>query len=64
MEKVIVSKDADFADLAAFWGPPPKVILLRVGNCTTSEIESILRREHAAIVALHDDPQIALLRLG
>ena len=29
---VIVSQDADFADLAALYGPPPKVIWLRCGN--------------------------------
>ena len=60
----IVSKDADFADLATLWGAPPRVILLQLGNCTTADVETLMRTEQAAIAALHDDAQIALLRLG
>ncbi|MGB8528228.1 MAG: DUF5615 family PIN-like protein, partial [Rhodoplanes sp.] len=29
---VLVSHDSDFTELAAFNGPPPKVIWLRTGN--------------------------------
>lgn len=39
---VIVSFDADFSDLANFYGHPPKVIWLRIGNTTTKEIASLL----------------------
>jgi predicted nuclease of predicted toxin-antitoxin system len=28
----LVSQDSDFADLAAFLGPPPKLLWLRTGN--------------------------------
>jgi predicted nuclease of predicted toxin-antitoxin system len=41
---IIVTKDADFSDLSTLRGFPPKVIWLRTGNCTTSEIEALLRR--------------------
>ena len=34
----IVTLDSDFADLAALFGPPPKVIWLRCGNQTTEFI--------------------------
>ena len=47
---VIVSHDADFADMAALYGPPPKVIWLRCGNQPTEMIERRLR-EHADAVA-------------
>lgn len=52
----LVSLDADFAEMAALYGPPPKVIWLRCGNQPTSVIGSILRN-HAALIAAfeHDD---------
>src|ERR1700712_2181766 len=34
----IVSQDADFAEMAALFGPSPKVIWLRVGNQPTATI--------------------------
>ena len=59
----IVTKDADFADLAALRGPPPKVVWLRIGNCTTSEIESLLRAQQDAIHGLLADSGAAILSL-
>ncbi|MCK6438878.1 MAG: DUF5615 family PIN-like protein [Planctomycetes bacterium] len=46
----LVTQDADFSDLAAFLGMPPKVIWLRCGNRPTDEIEKILR-DHAEAIA-------------
>ena len=40
---VIVSKDSDFSERSALLGNPPKVIWLRVGNCTTTRAEFVLR---------------------
>ena len=37
----IVSQDSDFADMAALYGPPPKVIWLRCGNQTTEFVEHL-----------------------
>ena len=37
---LIVTKDVDFSDRIALLGYPPKVIWIRLGNCTTTEIES------------------------
>jgi predicted nuclease of predicted toxin-antitoxin system len=39
----IVSKDADFQERSVLLGAPPKVIWLRVANCTSTEIEELLR---------------------
>lgn len=39
----IVSKDSDFQERSVLFGAPPKVIWLRVTNCTSAEIESLLR---------------------
>ena len=38
-----VSKDEDFNTLSVIRGSPPKVIWLQLGNCTTSQVESVLR---------------------
>lgn len=47
---VLVSQEADFADMATLYGPPPKVIWLRCGNQPTEAIERRLRGHVEAIV--------------
>ena len=37
---MIVSKDADMHDLSLVFGNPPKVIWLRLGNCSTLQVVS------------------------
>ena len=63
-EFVIVSKDADFHQRSFLFGHPPKVIWIRLGNCSTSEIEDLLRLRHKEIVAFNSDPAAAFLTLG
>ena len=46
---VIVTKDADFADMSVLRGHPPKVIWVRIGNCTTSQIEDFFRDQQETI---------------
>lgn len=60
----IVSRDGDFAEMAALDGPPPLVIWLRGGNSTTSAVEAVLRRHHAAIVAAADEGELACLEVA
>ncbi|HEY8741643.1 MAG TPA: DUF5615 family PIN-like protein [Chloroflexota bacterium] len=60
---IIVTKDADFGELSVVLGFPPKVIWLRVGNCTTHRIEQLLRIGYAAIAALEGDSDIGVLAL-
>lgn len=57
---VLVSLDADFAEMAALLGPPPKVIWLRRGNQSTSAIEQILRTHAVAIGAFDADAAACL----
>lgn len=40
----VVTKDEDFSMLAALNGAPPKVVWLRLGNCSTRQVESKLRQ--------------------
>ncbi|HMG75166.1 MAG TPA: DUF5615 family PIN-like protein [Pyrinomonadaceae bacterium] len=56
---VLVSHDADFADLATLFGPPPKVIWLRCGNQPTYAIEHRLRDHVDAIAAFVKDEAAA-----
>lgn len=39
----IVSKDADFRQRSFLYGHPPKVIWIRIGNCSTRCIAALLR---------------------
>jgi predicted nuclease of predicted toxin-antitoxin system len=62
-DRVIVTKDADFADMVVLRGFPPKVVWLRLGNCTVRELEDALRADRAAIAALSQDPTVEVLSL-
>ena len=59
----IVSKDADFRQLAATLGPPPRVVWLRVGNGPTRDVEALLRARLADVRAFLADPAASLLEL-
>ena len=61
---VIAYKDSDFRQLSFALGHPPKVIWIRRGNCSTSEIESILRDRCDDLLAFHQNEQDAFLALG
>jgi predicted nuclease of predicted toxin-antitoxin system len=56
---ILVSQDADFADMATLYGPPPKVIWLRCGNQPTSAIEQRLRDHVEAISGFEQDQAAA-----
>jgi len=40
---ILVSKDEDFHRLSVLRGAPPKVVWLRIGNCTTDAAAALLR---------------------
>jgi predicted nuclease of predicted toxin-antitoxin system len=61
---MIVSKDMDMHDLSLVFGNPPKVIWLRLGNCSTFQVESALRREFNAIQLFYEDENLSLLALS
>jgi predicted nuclease of predicted toxin-antitoxin system len=61
---VIVSKDSDFNDLAILRGAPPKVVWLQVGNCSTSEVETLLRSHSAPIQAFMADAESLVLGIS
>ena len=59
----IVSKDTDFSDLATVKGPPPKVIAVTLGNCSTRQVESLLRMKAQAIQAFGNNNEDGVLLL-
>lgn len=61
---VIVSKDTDFQQRALLYGHPPKVIWVRLGNCTTAAVAALLKSRLADIQAFEADPSAALLALS
>ena len=60
---LVVTKDADFSELSLMWGFPPKVVWIRRGNCSTREIETMLRKNYAFIEALSTDHNTGILML-
>jgi predicted nuclease of predicted toxin-antitoxin system len=60
----IVSKDEDYNQLSVLRNAPPKVIWLLLGNCTTSQVESLFRSRIADITAFEADPTLGTLALG
>ncbi len=61
---MIVSKDADMHDLNLVFGNPPKVIWLRLGNCSTWQVENLLRQNFEAIKIFYEDENLSLLALS
>lgn len=61
---MIVSKDSDMHDLSLVLGNPPKVIWIRLGNCSTSQVENLLRRDFDAIRSFYEDKDLSLLALS
>ena len=57
----IVSKDSDYYDLSVRQGHPPKVIWLRLGNCSTQTIADSLRNQRGAIADFIADSEESLL---
>jgi predicted nuclease of predicted toxin-antitoxin system len=59
---MIVSKDSDFHQLAFLHGPPPKVVWLRLGNCTTADILALRsRQEDVQLFDAHPDEAFLVL---
>lgn len=59
----IVTKDSDFNDVTTLRGAPPKIIWIRVGNCTTADIERIIRRSYPMLMQFSTDPSSAILEI-
>ena len=59
----ILSKDGEFVKLLADRGHPPKVVRLRIGNCTTEEAAEAIRNNAESISQLENDEDEGFLEI-
>lgn len=60
---LIVTKDVDFSEFSLLRGFPPRVIWIRRGNCSTQDIETLLRNSFDLIKAITEDATTGILEL-
>ena len=60
----IVSKDSDFEGRSILLGSPPKLIWIRARNCTSAEIESLLRAAFSSVKRFVQEDEETCLILG
>jgi predicted nuclease of predicted toxin-antitoxin system len=60
---LLVTKDEDFHRLALLRGAPPKVVWIRLGNCTTAAVADLLRRSHKLIRGFGEHEEATVLEL-
>jgi predicted nuclease of predicted toxin-antitoxin system len=63
-ELIIASKDSDMHQRSFLFGPPPKVVWVRLGNCSTTDIENLLRRRLDVLRVFHVDTVASFLSLS
>ena len=61
---VIVSKDADFHERSLFYGPPPKLVWLRIGNCTRDDLVKLITTHEQDIRTFEANPAESVMVLG
>ena len=61
---VLVTKDEDFHRLSVFRGFPPKVVWIRLGNCSTADVIHLLETYRDAVAAFVAHEDAAFLALG
>jgi len=61
---IIVSKDSDMHQRSFMFGAPPKVVWVRLGNCSTSDIADLLRRHVQTLEEFEADENASFLSLS
>jgi len=61
---VIVSKDADMHQRCFVFGAPPKVVWVRLGNCSTTDVANLLRRYSKELEIFEADEVASFLSLS
>ncbi len=61
---VLVTRDEDFHRLSVVRGFPPRVVWIRLGNCTTRQVAELLRARAADVAAFLADDEAGFLALG
>ena len=60
----IVSKDSDFQQRSLLYGHPPKLVWLRIGNCTRPQLVQLMTSHEQDIHSLDTDPFESVLVLS
>ncbi len=60
----IVSKDSDFHQRSFLLSHPPKIVWVQRGNCSTTEVETILRVHRDALETFDEDEGGSFLALS
>ncbi len=60
----IITKDSDFHQRSMLYGHPPKIVWLRIGNCTREQLVQLITAHELVIHALDTDPFEAVLILS
>lgn len=60
---LLVSKDTDFYERSIAFGAPPKIIWLRIGNCTVDETAALLRNQYIVVRHFAEDAVASFLPL-
>ena len=59
-----LSKDSDLHQRSFMFGHPPKLVWVRIGNCSTADVERLLRYNFAVITVFDEDSEAAFLALS
>jgi len=59
----VVTKDSDFLQRSLRLGFPPKVVWLRLGNCSVQASAQLLRDRYIRVRDFHEEPDAAVLTL-
>lgn len=57
----ILSKDEDFNQRSLLLGPPPKVVWVRLGNCSTRAVTDLILRSAEDLELFDADPEQSLV---
>lgn len=60
----IATKDRDFLLQCAAFGHPPRVVLLRVGNCSVGLVEQVIRANRTRLMSFDDDEVTSFIVLS
>jgi predicted nuclease of predicted toxin-antitoxin system len=61
---ILITKDGDFHRLSLLRGAPPKVVWLRIGNCSTADIARLLTKHAQDIREFAAQSEATVLELG
>ncbi|MGH7945019.1 MAG: DUF5615 family PIN-like protein [Opitutaceae bacterium] len=59
----IVTKDDDFKEMSVLRGAPPKLVMIGLGNCSTGEVETLLRSRRAELEKFEHDAVVSVIEL-